>query len=272
MNIFEFVDYRAYITAWRLSEKEKNPGLTHEYLCRVLGQKNRSYFNDIEKGRKIIGSEVLDRFIKLFNLKGDEAKYFRALVAYGQPCTYEEKEYWFEQLIALNNTPKLLVEKSMIQYFTQWYHTCVRALLDTCDIRDDYDFISSKLYNRITANEAKESIRLLAALNLIAPDSNGYWKPTGKIISTGDNFKDELLKRYYVTNNDILHEILKRDIPGTHDSSLLTISVSDIGLERIVKRIKQLRSEIIAIANKDVKSSDRVYQIAVHAFPLSKKD
>jgi len=52
-NIFEYIDFRQFLADWRISEKKKNPGLTHESLCNALGQKNRSFFNDIEKGRKI---------------------------------------------------------------------------------------------------------------------------------------------------------------------------------------------------------------------------
>ena len=96
-NIFEFIDFKKFLTAWREAEKEINPGLTHEFLCAKLEQKNRTYFSDIEKGRKKVGPEVLDRLIKLMGLKGDEIKYFRAIVGYGQPTTYDEREFWFEQ-------------------------------------------------------------------------------------------------------------------------------------------------------------------------------
>lgn len=58
-NIFEFIDYTKFLTAWREAEKERNSGLTHEYICAKLGQKNRTYFSDIEKGRKIIGGRCL---------------------------------------------------------------------------------------------------------------------------------------------------------------------------------------------------------------------
>ena len=270
-NLFEFIDFRKFLVAWRKVKKENNPGITLEYLSMKLGQKNRAYFIDLEKGRRTIGPDVLDRLIKLLEFSRDEAKYFRAIVGYGQPSTYEEREFWFEQVVQLNNTPKKIVDKTTYDYFKKWYHTTIRAFLETVDFKEDYLSVSRALYNRVSPEEVQQAIRNLTSLELVAPDGDGYIKPTEKVLSTGDVVKDELLRHYQIANHDILRTILEKDEPGTHDSTQLTVSVSKEGIERIVKRIKQLRSEIISIAHKDVKA-ERVYKIAIHAYPESRKD
>jgi uncharacterized protein (TIGR02147 family) len=270
-NIFEFIDFRKYLKAWREAEKESNPGLTHEYLCSKLRQKTRSYFSDIENGRRSIGPDVLDRLVKLLSLNNDEAKYFRAMVGYGQPATYEEREYWFEQAIQLNNTPKKVVDKKTYAYYSKWYYATIRAYLDTCDFRSEYEEASRRLYGRVSPREIKEAIKNLLDLGLIAPDGNGYLKPTDKILSSGSIVKDELLRHYQLTNHDILRTILEKDDPQTHDSTQLIVSVSPEGMQRIGKRIKQFRSEILSIAHKDELKADRVLRIAIHAYPESRK-
>lgn len=272
LNVFEYVDYKKYLCDWRREEKRRNPRLTHEYLCVALGQKNRSYYNDIEKGRKIIGAEVLDRLIRLFGLQGNAAKYFRAMVRYGQPATFLEREFWFEQIVLLNNTPKHVIDKETYIYFKEWWHSAIRAVLDTCDIDDNYKLIARKFWNRITTAQARESVQLLSRLGFIKKNSSGFWKPTEKVLSTGDNVASECLRQYQLANYNILRQILEADLPGSHDSTLMTISVSQIGLERILARLKNVRSEIVSISHKDEKYADRVYQIAIHAYPLSRKD
>lgn len=271
INIFEYIEYRKFLTTWRESERKANPGLTHEYLCAKLGQKNRTYFSDVEAGRKFIGPEVLDRLIALIGLKGAEAKYFRALVGYGQPATYDEKEFWFEQIIELNNTPCCTVDKSTYSFYKEWYHSTIRALLDACDVKDDCGKISRLLYTRVPADKVRESLDLLLALGLIAPDSRGFLKPTQKVLTTGDNVRHELLRRFQVANHRVLGEILKKDDPGTHDSTQMTISVSRQGFDRIMKRINQLRSEIRSISHKDEKKANRVYKVAIHVYPETKE-
>ena len=270
-NIFEYIDYRKFLSDWREAEKEKNPGLTHEYLCAKLGQNTRSYFIDIEKGRRTIGPEVLERLIKLTGLSRDEGKYFRALVGYGQSAVSEEKEFWFEQVVELNNTPKKFVDKRTYLFFRKWYHTTIRAYLETCNFRTEFTAASRNLYNRVSPKEAKEAIENLIALELVASDEKGYLKPTDKVLTTGDVVKNELLRQYQLANHDILRTVLEKDEPNTHESSQLTVSVSEKGMKRILNRIKQLRSEIMSIVHKDEERADRVYKIAIHAYPESRK-
>lgn len=271
-NIFEYIDFRKFLTAWREAEKEVIPGLTHEYLSAKLGQKNRTYFSDLEKGRRSVGPGVLERLIKLIALSGDESKYFRALVGYGQPSTYEEREYWFEQIVQLNNTPKRMLDKQTYSYYKKWYYTTIRAFLETCDFKDNYEEASRKLYNRVSPREIKQAVKDLVSLGLVAPNEKGYFKPTEKVLVTGDVLRDELLRQYQLSNHDVLRTILEKDESQTHDSTQLTVSVSQEGMERILKRIRQLRSEIISIAHKDEKKAERVFKIAIHAYPESRKE
>jgi uncharacterized protein (TIGR02147 family) len=271
-NIFEFIDYKKFLTAWREAEKENNPGLTHEYLCAKLGQRNRTYFSDVEKGRKIIGGEVLDRLIKLMGLTCDEAKYFRAIVGYGQPATYSEKEYWFEQAIQLNNTPKKIVDKKTYAYFKRWYHSTVRAYLETCNFKKEYAEASRRLYGRVTPKEVKEAIKNLSAIGMIASNEEGYLKPIDKVLVTGDMVKEALIRCYHVSNIKNFNAVIESREPDAYQSRHLTVSVSDRGMERIINRINQLRSEILSIAHKDEEEAHRVYKIAIHTYPESRKD
>jgi len=270
-NIFEYIDFRKYLKDWREAAKRSNPGLTHEYLCSKLGQKTRGYFNDLEKGRRTIGPDVLDRLVKLLSLNSTEAKYFRAIVGYGQPTTYEEREYWFEQAVQLNNTPKKLVDRKTYAYYKNWYYATVRAYLETCDFTNEYARASRALYGRISPQQVKEAIENLLQLGLIAPDKKGFLKPTDKVITTGEVVKDELLKRYQIANHDVLRTILEEDNPENHNSSQIIISVSSEAAKRIGKRLQQFRAEVLSIAHKDERKTERVYRIALHAYPESRK-
>lgn len=269
LNIYEFLDYKSYLVAWRTEGRKQNSALTHEYICNALGQNNRSYFSDIEKGRKIIGSEVLDRLIKLIGLTGDESKYFRALVGYGQSGNYGEEEFWFERLMELNKAPRQHLTKEKYSYFKQWYHSVIRAYLDTVSFTGDYNKLVRDLYHRVTVDEAKESIELMKKLELVE-ETDGKIIPTDKVVTAGDDVRHECIKAYNVSTNAILHTILEKGEPKTHNSSLLTVSVSKKGLALIEKRIHALRQEIMAIAHRDEESANGVYQVALHAYPLCK--
>jgi uncharacterized protein (TIGR02147 family) len=127
------------------------------------------------------------------------------------------------------------------------------------------------LYGRVSPKQVRESIKVLKSLGLISVNERGVLKPTDKILSTGDVAKDDLLRSFHLSNHRVLGTILEKGEPNTHDSTHLTVGVSREGIERIVKRIRQLRAEIISIAHKDEKNAERVYKIAVHVYPESRK-
>lgn len=271
VDIFSFIDFKEYLKAWRIAEKDRTSGISHEYLSIQLGQKSRSFFGDIEKGRRAVGSDILDRLIKLIALSGDQAKYFRALVNYAQHSTYKEKEYWFEQIVSLNHTPKKIISPESYSFYGNWYHTAVRALLEFTPIAEELSPIVKKMKNRITQAQATESMQLLKDLSLIAKDDAGYWRPTEKVVSTGSNLEDEVIRRFHLSYLTLLQKIVEEDNIGSHNSTQLTVSVSDEGLRRIEKRIEQFRSEILSMAHKDEEKASRVANISLHAFTLSNK-
>ncbi len=267
LSIFDYIDYQKFLTDWRCSEKKNNPGLTHEYLCFMLGRKSRTLFNDIEKGRKKINQDLLNRLISLIKLKGDQTKYFRAIVNYGQETDYKEKEYWFEKVIELNNTPKTVVDKNSYSFFKDWYHTTIRAMLDIYDFKDEYELLAEKIYYRLNVTQIKNSIALLKKLNLVRVNDNGYLKPNDKVLTTEGSLSNKVLNKYLISNNEIFIDILKKDDPGTYESSLFTLSLSSEGFEHIMQRVKQFKKEISSIAHNDQKNANRVYKVSVNAYP-----
>ena len=67
-------------------------------------------------------------------------------------------------------------------------------------------------------------------------------------------------------------DIVQENESDTFECRHMTVSVSQDAMERIKKRINQLRSDIISIVHKDSKKADRVYKIALHDYPESLKD
>lgn len=269
-TIYDYLDYQKFLADWRQNEKQKDPGLTHEYLCSRLGRKNRTLFNDIEKGRKKIGSELLLRLIKLLNLTKDEAKYFRALVNYGQEINYEEKEYWFEKLLDLNNIPKKTIDLESYSYFKEWYHTVIRAMLDIFDFKDNYQEFSHILYKRLNVSQIKKSIALLKKLKMVKKDKKGYLKPSDKIIATSNKVGAKVLNKFLIVNNEIFVDILKKDEPGSYTSSIFTLSLSKEGLGETLKRVEKFKNEISSIAHNDKVNANRVYNFGINFYPITK--
>lgn len=270
MDIFRYTDFRVYLADWRKAEKARNPAISHEYLGRRLGVSNRAYFNDVEKGRRDVGPSMFDRLVKLLKLDNTQSHYFRAMIGYGQPASSTEKEYWFGQLVALNHTPYRIIDEDTWEYFRHSHHAVVRALLDTFSYRGDAKDAANRLNNRISPEQFQESIELLCKLVLVIKNEDGIYRQTEKVLSTGDRAQGELIRQYQNSVLEELRAIVSAGIPGTHDSNSLTLSISPKGAERIIARLRQLRKEIVSIANKDEDPATEVYRVSMHIHGLTK--
>jgi uncharacterized protein (TIGR02147 family) len=269
--IFEYIDFRKYLQDYYSKRKSRDPAFSHSYICRRLGQANsKSYFNNVIKGRAVITPTFVDRFIGLLELKPDEAKYFRALVNYNQTMSPHEKEFFFDQLVRLNSTPRKVVDKSAYEFYKEWYHTAVRALLDIIDFKDDYKTLASRIYPSITLKQARDSISLLKRTGMITRNNRGFWKPTDKVIVSGDFIKDALVKQFQMKCLEHGKTVLASGADLGQRTITLTLSLSNEACGRITQRMEQFKSEIRSIVHKDERPASRVFHLNVNLFPMSK--
>lgn len=271
-NIYEYIDFRKYLDDYRKARREIDPGFTHAFICHKLGQPNaRSYFNNVISARKNVTPSFIELFIKLLELGTAEAKFFRALVNYNQAASANEKEYYFDQIVQSNSTPFKLLDKETYAYYTEWYHSTIRSLLAIIDFKDDYKDLASKLLPPISVPQAKQSIKLLVKLGLIAPDINGYLKPVDKVLSTGEKVADTVLQQYQMRAFELGKDAIANDACQPKQTLTYTVFVSDTGYKRIIGRMEQFQSEVRSIIHKDEEKPDRVYQINLQIIPKSSK-
>ena len=225
--------------------------------------------NNVIDGRKLTPTYVA-RFVTVLELNDEEARYFRVLVKYNQAENAEEHELYLEQLISLNKTPKRIIDKKSFEFFHAWHHAVIRTILDIIDFKDDYKLLSSLLIPPITVKEARKSISLLGALNLITQDGNGFWRPSDKSITTSEYLKNEMISQYQVQCLDLAKLALVKKHSYPQNISTNLISVSSEGYKRIERKIDKFRAEIRSLVHKDTAVSDCVYQMSIQLFPAVK--
>lgn len=267
-NIFAYIDFRKYLEDYYKQRRKTEPIFTHEWICRELGQPNaRSYYSNVVRGKKMVSAAFVERFIDLLKLGPAEAGYFRAVVNYNQATTQREREFHFDQVVQLNRTPHSIIDEKTYRFYSEWRHGAIRCLLDIMDFKGDFKALAGRLRPRITNSQAKQSIDLLLKLGLIAPDKNGALKPTEKVLATPPCVKDSLVMRHQAECFSMGKEAIFDTARDPKRTITSTLSVSDQGYARILRRIEQCKSEIFSIVHKDEQKANRVYQIIMQIFP-----
>ncbi|MDB5050214.1 MAG: hypothetical protein JWO30_3285 [Fibrobacteres bacterium] len=271
VNIFSFVDFKRFLAEayeWRAGSDDR---FTKTSICRQMGLPNsRSFFSDIIAGKKQLSKAKMELLIPIFGLDGDEAQYFRFLVLYNQTVVKDEREFYLDQLIALNRTPWMLVDRSAYEYYREWYTSAIRAYLDIADISDEHEKIAKALYPPVTVPQVKASMELLKRLNFIRQDKRGFWKPGEKILFSKSDANDALVKRYQA-------KCIELGLPALYDPDLQpktfvtrTLSVSSDIYVKIEKKLQKFLSEVRSLVHKDEKPADRLCQLNIQLFPQAR--
>ena len=269
---YDYNDFRRYLADWHAARQAADPEFSKSEVSRQLGlPRTRSYFTDILAGKRLSGT-FLDRFILVLGLDKDEARYFRVLVRFNQSETPEDRELSFDQLVALNKTPRQGLDQKHYLYYHHWWNGAIRALLEVSDYgQDDAGKLAKDLTPPITPGEAKASLELLQELGLVAKNGKGLLKPTTRNLATPEGSRDELVRQLQIQQLELAQRSLLMPPSDDRRTFTNTVSVSESGWDMILQRIERFREELRSIVHRDPDPANRVAQFTLSFIPLSRK-
>ena len=269
VSIYDYSDFRKFLEDWQALEQSRDSSMNKSEISRRLGlPRTRSYFTDVLGGKKVTAT-FLDRFASILNLTKDETGFFRALVAFNQASSPEERETTFDTLVSLDRSPRSQLPKEQFAYYRHWWVGAVRAVLSIKDHAEDWTRLAKEIRPAITPVQAKNAVEFLVATELVER-VDGYWKPKVNALTSGDAIQDEVVLQLQLQQFQLARSAIMTDFGCEKDVTTNTLSVSATGLASILRKIASFRSEILSIVHKDEHSPDRVYQLCLAFFPLSR--
>ncbi len=269
-NVFEYLDYRSYLSdyyTFRKSERET-------FSLRFLGSKigiDASYLSKVFKGDRHIAEKSLDKLCSYINFSVDEVRYFKILFLFNKSKKEEQKGIYFEKLLALRPRRQTNIEQSQYRYFSEWYHSALRLVLEyyPFHIDDSYQALGEQLSPSITASQAKESISLLLKLELIRSSSAGRLLLSDTAISTGESWHSLAITNYQKKVIELSSESIARHPQDERDISTVTMNITQKEFKMVQRMIKEFRSSVIDYVNQ-AEEPDQTFQLNVQMIPISK--
>lgn len=271
VNVFEFLDYRAFLRAYYTAEKARRPAFSHRFFSRLAGLRSPNFLKLVMDGERNLGAETVPKFVQAMGMTGEAATFFADLVTFNQADTVAEKNRAFERISASRRFRSAKrIEGDLFKYLSHWYYPAIRELAARPDFQENAKWIATHLRPKISPTDAQTALNLLLSLGLLVRDAS-----TGKIVRgeptlTTDhqtvrslavtNFHRQMLER---ASDSI--ETIK---PQHRDLAALTVCVSPETASIVKERIHRFREEITQICDADAKGSV-VYQLNVQWFPLS---
>ncbi|MGA2505851.1 MAG: TIGR02147 family protein [Chitinispirillaceae bacterium] len=268
INIFEYFDYRHFLKDFYEQEKKSKPWFSYRYISSKVNL-NPGYIVKVFQGKIHLGLKNVQAFADLMTLEEKERNYFTELVLFGRAKNQNEIEQRFERLQSIKGIRFRTIADSKSDFFAQWHHMAVRSLLSIYPFEGkNYRALASMLSPKITAKEARASVRLLEKLKMIVRGEDGIYRVTEQFISTGDRWTSAVIRNYQKKNIELSVAALEHHPKELRDISSVTMTLPIKDIDLIRERVRQFRQELL-LMSQDSKSDDAVMQLNIQLFPVA---
>ena len=253
-------------------KKSTSRHFSTRYLSQKTGIKSPNFFKRVIDGTRNLTPAACEKLITALEFSGKkEAIFFRHLVGFNQAATAEEKQEHYSVMVSLmHSVEQYRLTADQYSYYTKWYTSVIRELVCLHDFQDDFRAIARAITPPITPAEVKNSLKLLLRLKLLKKKSDGTYQQSQSAVRTNAHVQSLALREFYRQILDRAKESIDTADRSERNLSGMTVGISRACFDVISTEIEAFKDRLATIVAKD-SYSDRVYQISLSIFPLSKK-
>jgi uncharacterized protein (TIGR02147 family) len=266
VDVFRFLDYRAYLAAWYETKKSR---LSYRAFSKRAGLGAPNYLQLVIAGQRNLTRATAEKFADACGLSEDRKHYFVALVAFNQAKSDAERNRHYGELSAFRRYRQAhKLELADARYHAHWYLPAIRELVHCPGFREDPEWIASRLLPPILPKQASDAIDILLELGLLGRDDDGKLTQRERVVSTGAETAGLHIRNYHAEMMNRATKAMELVPREDRDISTLTVSVSGKLLPELKQRLAEFRRELVDLCDGE-QAPDRVVQLNFQMFPLS---
>jgi uncharacterized protein (TIGR02147 family) len=272
--IFSYSDYHAFLREYYNWEKKKQPHFSYALWAQMCGFSSGSFLHLVIDGKRDLSPNSASRIILSMKLRGKAATCFRSLVAYSQAKSLAEKQKYLHIIDRYRNVdaPRKL-RNDEYQYLDKWYNPLIREMISLPGFEETAKWIRGASLFPLRRRDVERALHFLLASGFLFRDRNGRLIKLDKTLRAAADGNQEAMalaiRRYHIAMLQLAEKAVAMMPVEDRTVTDTTISLSKAGYESAVQRIRQMRSELLAIAAAD-NAADRIYQVNCVFFPLTK--
>jgi uncharacterized protein (TIGR02147 family) len=267
-DIFQYIDYQKFLKDVYEDRKKNNPHFSHRYIARKIGF-DSGYFTKIIQSERHISLKLTEKFASFLHLAPQEAEYFKTLVLFSKAKTQSRKALLYEKLLGFTRSRASTLSATQYRVFDKWYYLAVREMLACFAFSGDFTGLGRKIQPPISPAKARKAVAVLEELGLIRKNASGTYVRVEPVWTTNREIESVTVDKLQIEMLNRAREAYDRFPRSARNMSTLTLSVSENEYSRMVEELASLRSRFLGMA-RACQNPDRVYQLSLALFPLSK--
>ena len=273
VNIFEYLDYRTFLTDFIEAKKKDNPHFSVRMVASHLGC-NPGFFIRVLKGTRNLSTRYFLKVGEFLKLNAKQKHYFELLVDFNQAKKQVEKDHYFKQLDIFRTSRVKETSVGQHALYSQWYITVLRELINILPCKsaaeETFSLIAKHMEPRISPDQVRAALATLDNMGLLKRKKDGTLSVADRFITSGIDVPQVVVNRVLLQFMDLAKLAVDRFSRKERSLSTLTFSVSEKGFEKIREKLDQYRRDILSIVNEEDEEIDRVYHLNMHLFPVTR--
>lgn len=268
-SVFDYLDYHLYLKDWMVGKRKERSGFSFQVLANRSGLKSRSFLRLVSLGEKDLLHATAMRLSNAMGHDTRESAFFLALVGYTNASDPLERSLYQTQLSEFRKpAQKKILSAQQYELFANWFINPVWELVAIVPFGNDFQRLAQLLDPPITAEQARHAVDVLLDLEMIKPAGDRYVQTEGNL-QTRDEISSKAIKKYQATTMDLALRALDEIDVEFRQINTLTLGFDAqrwIAFKELVKDFRQRAVDLTTA----VPVVDRVYQVNIQAFPLTK--
>ncbi len=268
--VTRYLDPREFLESLFRSAKAETKAYSYLEFAEDLGFSRTNVIHLIIRGKRPLTSKAGEKIAEVLAWKGLDRRYWLNMVAYHDSSDSTEREHLMLEMVEIKGREihQSTSLQHQLEFFTEWYHSIIFELAGLSTFSEDPKVLGSLLEPKIRPEQAKRSLELLEKLGLLIRQE-GRLVPVQTNISTGDEIASLAVVRYHQNMMDLGKRSLTAIDGDRRDISSISFACNESVALEIKREVSLFRKRILTLSDGQP-GSDRVYQMNIQLFPVSR--
>jgi len=279
-----YTDFRQYLSDYFEFKKQESADAIRPYTYSMFSVaaniKSPNYLKLIIEGKRNLSNEMILKFAKALRLPKDDTDEFKALVQYCQakdPLNRNQKLKRLSELRMQRQMRAGTFNTQALDTVPNWVTWVLYTLADQKNVDFDLGALMKTMKGRANQEEIKKALtRLFKTGELVKDSDTGKVRKGRALMVGGPNNEPIPVELVRKLQSELIYlglESLYQDQASEREFGAITLSLTEREFEKVKFELRQLKKRIYKdiSVKREISKGDRVYQMNIQLFPVTKE-
>jgi uncharacterized protein (TIGR02147 family) len=266
----DFYDYKVHLHRNSFSH------YNYKTFSAAADIKSPNYLKLIIDGERNLSPETAKKFARAVGLDKEGSDEFLLLVDYGQSLDPLERNRCLKALSDFRVKKRIKsgeLNNKQLQTTPPWVSWVIHSMADQNNLDFSIDSLRDALQGKVGTDDIRRGLQQLFDSQALQLDTETGKVKKGMAPVHQEEIPQEMVRKIQADLMYLGMESLLNDDSSEREIGTLTVCLTETEFEKLKFDLRHLRKRILkeALLNREQSAGDRVYQLNIQLFPLTKK-